>query len=101
MEHECKHEAEIINLLKWVDGNGKPGLREQVTRMGEHLSVIEITMSDLATNVSALVKFQTEMVTLVDIKRKASLNAWQRTSIIITAILGLATLGFKIIGIIT
>jgi hypothetical protein len=100
-EHDCKYETEITNLLKWVDGNGKPGLREQATRIGDHLTAIDIKMGDLATNVSALVKFQTEMVTIVDIKRRTRMNAWQRASVIISAVLGftgvIITLLFKLI----
>jgi hypothetical protein len=100
-EHDCKYETEITNLLKWVDGNGKPGLREQATRIGDHLTAIDTTMGNLATNVSALVKFQMTMETVTEIKNRNRLNAWQRASVIISAVLGftgvIITLLFKLI----
>lgn len=97
-DHDCLHEGEIERLIQWVDGNGKPGLRDDVTTMKGQLSSIETIMGGLATTVSALVKFQVETKT----RDRIRLNTWQRASIIISAILGsagvIATLLVKLVA---
>lgn len=97
MEHGCLKEEQIEKLMLWVDGNGKPGLRMDVAAIQKDISSINDSISSLATNVSALVKYQDSLITIDTMKQKRRLNAWQRTAIVITAIFGFTTLGFKII----
>ena len=97
MEHGCLKEEQIEKLMAWVDGNGKPGLRMDVAAIQKDISSINESIGSLATNVSALVKYQDSLQTIDNLKQRRRLNAWQRTAIVITAIVGVSTLGFKII----
>jgi hypothetical protein len=96
-QHGCLKEEQIDRLMAWVDGNGKPGLRMEVAEIHKDISSINESLGSLATNVSALVKYQDSLITIDNLKQKRRLNAWQRTAIVISAIFGFSTLGFKII----
>ena len=100
MDHECTKSKEIDRLTKAVDGNGKEGLVDNVTKINVRLGNIEGTMKDLATSVSSLVKFQTEMKTIDAINAKNKLNAAQRTGLYITAIIGFSGVAISIIQLI-
>jgi len=98
MEHGCLKEEQIDKLMAWVDGNGlRPGLRMDVAAIQKDISSINESIGSLATNVSALVKYQDSLMTIDNLKQKRRLNAWQRTAIVVSAIIGFTTLGFKII----
>jgi pantothenate kinase len=96
-EHTCYQEDKIERLIKWVDGNGKPGLREEVIHMKGKLDNVDETMKGLATNMSALVKAVSEMQTIDSMRQKRRMNAWQRTSIFIAAIVGISTVIIKVL----
>lgn len=97
--HTRSKEADIDRLSKSVFGNGKDGLIQNVATILEKTKGIEATLGDLQTDVSGLVKFQTEVMTEKDLNDKRKLNGWQVTSILGTLILGVcaivATIIFK------
>lgn len=94
-QHACLKEEQIERLMAWVDGNGKPGLRMDVAAIQKDISAINDSLGSLATNVSALVKYQDSLETIDNLKQKRRLNAWQRTAIVITAITGMSMLALK------
>lgn len=76
MDHECIQKDNIQKLMKWVDGNGKPGLRDDVTEIKSKLDLVIETLQTQKTR---------------------RFTGWQIAGIIMTAIIGASGVAIKII----
>ncbi len=59
--HDCINIKRLDDLEKTVFGNGKPGLKEMFIRQDESIKSLNENTDKLATSVSALVKFMSEI----------------------------------------
>jgi hypothetical protein len=92
MEHDCNERNRLLRIEKLLDGNGRPGLVQQVIENSEKIKNMETDLNSLAVSFSALAKSQleidiTEKIRLSNEKFKLELSekwmqAWTRISII-------------------
>ena len=61
MVHKCKYEEKIKDLEKAVFGNGQPGLKDRYIRLDTNVEALTESSDKLATTVSALVRFMSEI----------------------------------------
>jgi hypothetical protein len=47
MDHVCTERNRIIRIEKFIDGNGREGLNDRVSKMSEKLDTIEVSVSGL------------------------------------------------------
>ena len=98
MEH-CLHAQEwgemkktVHDLDKDMYGNGQKGLTQRVAELSEKIERMSDDIKDLCTNVSALVRFESEIKGVENYKDKSGIKIREKTSIIISAILGVSGL---------
>ena len=59
-EHQCSETNRLIRIEKLIDGNGNPGIVENVATLKERVNNMEADLNSLAVSYSALVKSQWE-----------------------------------------
>lgn len=59
--HECSEANRLLRIEKMLDGNGKPGLIEDVVTLKEKFVNMEESLESLASSYSALAKSQLEV----------------------------------------
>jgi len=92
-ENELGKLEEAIHLLtNEVFGNGQKGLLKTVPRLEDKIDSLILTQAGILTNISALVKFQTEIVSVENFKQRQKTHSLQRTAIIISSILSLGAI---------
>lgn len=99
MADPCLHEKDwgrvitlVEDLTKEIYGNGKPGIRHEVTTLSTKIETLTNIIHDLSINVSALVKFENEIKGVENFKDKAGAVTRQKTGLYITAIIGAASI---------
>jgi|ADurb_Ile_01_Slu_FD_contig_41_1297405_length_620_multi_2_in_0_out_0_2 hypothetical protein len=97
MANPCSKEKEIDRLSKAVFGNGEQGLVQNTATILEKIDNIEQTLTEIRPGISALMKFQAEVLTERNIKEKNSMNGWQKAGIIISSIIGVSAVVASII----
>jgi len=97
--HVCKQEKEIGEisaligrLVSQVYGNGQKGLATSVPELSNKIDNLSETITLLSTNVSAMMKFQNEMIGARNFEEKAGITSRQKAGIYISAILGTASI---------
>jgi hypothetical protein len=103
-EHECGQQAVIgemhgllKTLVKQVYGNGQKGLVSTVPELSTKIETLIETTALLSTTVSALMKFENEYAGVEKHKDKEAMSSRQKMAIIVTAILGLCSMGCTLI----
>ena len=96
--HVCNKERDIERIIEVIDGNGKPGLRDDVTAVKTELSGIRGKLNDIDTNVSSLLRFQTEIKTTESLRDKVALSQRQKATVIVAGIVGLSSVIIAIIN---
>jgi hypothetical protein len=99
--HICSKEREINRIVEVIDGNGKPGLRDDVTSVKTELAGIKGKLNDIDMNVSSLLRFQTEISTTEHLRDKVALSQRQRATVIVAGIVGLSSVIIAIINALT
>lgn len=93
----CIQEKEIARLLTIMEqvvkefyGNGREGISKTIPRLETQISTLIETSSGQAVAISALAKAVTEITSVDQYRKDESLNSWQRTSVIVSSIIGIA-----------
>lgn len=91
----CTHEEDwghiktlVDDLKQDMDGNGKPGLRDSVTKLSVYVNELKDSVDNLKISINGLLKFQIEEET---IKKN-----WQRNIIITLTLVGLLITGVNV-----
>jgi len=94
MSNPCTKEGELGKIEQYIDlltkeifGNGQKGLIRTIPRLESKVDDVLLNQSDMRITISALVKFQTEIVSIETFKAKARARALQRTAVIVSSIL--------------
>jgi uncharacterized metal-binding protein len=97
-EKEFGKIEEAINLMtREVFGNGQKGLIKTVPRLEDKIDGLILTQAGILTNISALVKFQTEIVSVENFKQKERSYSIRKTAVIISVILSLGAIVTSVI----
>lgn len=93
--HKCNKEAEISEMLvliktltKQVYGNGQKGIAFMIPELITQINAMSVDVQDLSTSVSALMKFMASYEGAKIQKEKDRFSNRQKTSIIVSGILG-------------
>ena len=70
--HACSEANRLLRIEKMLDGNGKPGLVEDVVTLKERFTTMEESLESLAVSYSALAKSQLELDLTERLKIKQS-----------------------------
>jgi len=103
-KHTCIQEKEIgrilailENIIKEFYGNGNEGISHIIPKLETKLATLIETSSANRTAISALTKAVVEWKAIEGHEEKEKLNARQRTSIIISSIIGVSAIIVTII----
>lgn len=60
MDHNCSRSKDIDRIMREIDGNGKPGLRESYTILNQKFENMDLVIKEIRSNVQVLLRFQTQ-----------------------------------------
>lgn len=92
MAVKCPNEEKVLRIERIVYGSsGKNGLLEDTIRLDENVKALVETTEKLATTVSALVKFMSEMKVSEEERKSYRIKTQWLIALFVTVILGLLT----------
>jgi len=98
-EHICIKENELGKIVAILErivkefyGNGNEGIAKTIPRLEIHINNLTTVSSAQATAISALAKAVTEITAIGDYKRERETMSWKKAGIIISSIIGTASI---------